>query len=38
MLKVVPSFFGSKVDPDNNDLRHEEKETNRKNNVVNTQN
>lgn len=38
MLKVVPSFFASKVDPDNYDLRHEEKETNRKNDVVNTQN
>ena len=26
-MKIVPSFFASKVDPDDNDLRHEEKKT-----------
>ncbi len=37
-MKVIPSFFASKVDTDDNDLGHEEKETNRKNDVVNTPN
>jgi len=37
-MKVIPSFFASKVDTDDNDLGHEEKETNCKNYVVNTPN